>query len=132
MKCFNKRSRPAANEQGQAPVIHSWRIGDATVTSLVEYVGPTHAPEATFPDFDQATFDRREAELPPGMWYAEIRRFAIAIQIWILKRGGETILIDSGVGNRKVRPVARMHLLNTLAPQWLAAAGAAPETSRMC
>jgi glyoxylase-like metal-dependent hydrolase (beta-lactamase superfamily II) len=108
------------------PVIHSWRIGDATVTSLVEYMGPTHAPEATFPAFDQATFDRREAELPPGMWYARMRRFAIAIQIWIMKRGSETILIDSGVGNRKVRMAARMHLLNTLAPQWLVAAGAAP------
>jgi glyoxylase-like metal-dependent hydrolase (beta-lactamase superfamily II) len=108
-------------------MIHSWRIGNATVTSLVEYVAPTHAPEATFPAFDQATFDRREAELPPGMWYPQVRRFVIAIQIWILKRGGETVLIDSGVGNRKVRPVARMHLLNTLTPQWLAAAGAAPE-----
>jgi glyoxylase-like metal-dependent hydrolase (beta-lactamase superfamily II) len=123
---FQSRSRPAAHQQGQAPVIHSWRIGNATVTSLVEYMGPTHAPEA-FPAFDQATFDRREAELPPGMWYAQIRRFAIAVQIWILKRGSETILIDSGVGNRKVRPVARMHLLNTLTPQWLAAAGAAPD-----
>jgi glyoxylase-like metal-dependent hydrolase (beta-lactamase superfamily II) len=108
-------------------MIHSWRIGDATVTSLIEYAGPTHAPEATFPAFDQATFDRRAAELPTGMWYARMRRFVIAVQIWVVKRDSETILVDSGVGNRKVRPAARMHLLNTLTPQWLAAAGAAPD-----
>ena len=68
-------------------MIHSWRIGDAIVTSLVEYVGPTHVPEATFPAFSDAVFCEREAELPPGMWYPAMRRFTIAIQIWILKRG---------------------------------------------
>jgi glyoxylase-like metal-dependent hydrolase (beta-lactamase superfamily II) len=118
----------AAEKPTRSPMIHSWRVGDATVTSLVEYAGPTHAPEATFPAFDQATFDRREAELPRGMWYSHMRRFAIAIQIWILKRDGETILVDSGVGNRKVRPAARMHLLNTLVPQWLVAANASPDS----
>lgn len=108
-------------------MIHTWRIGDATVTSLVEYVGPTHIPEATFPAFDRAALTAQEPDLPPGAWYPEISRFTIAIQIWILKRGSEVILIDTGVGNRKVRPPARMHMLNTLVPQWLAAAGAGPD-----
>jgi glyoxylase-like metal-dependent hydrolase (beta-lactamase superfamily II) len=108
-------------------MIRTWKIGDATVTSLVEYVGPTHVPEATFPAYDDATFQKRSGELPPGMWYPAIRRFAIAIQIWILKRGNEVVVVDTGVGNRKVRPAARMHMLNTLVPQWLEAAGASPE-----
>jgi glyoxylase-like metal-dependent hydrolase (beta-lactamase superfamily II) len=113
---------------GRCRMIHSWRIGDAIVTSLVEYVGPTHAPEATFPAFDPDIFTKREAELQPGAWYPGIGRFTISIQIWILKRGGEVVIIDTGVGNRKVRPAARMHMLNTLVPQWLAAAGAGPES----
>jgi glyoxylase-like metal-dependent hydrolase (beta-lactamase superfamily II) len=108
-------------------MIHSWSIGDLRVTSVVEYVGPTHVPEATFPAFDRATLDRQANRLPPGAWYPAIERFTIAIQIWILKTGTETILIDSGVGNRKNRPAARMHMLNTLVPQWLAAAGATPD-----
>ena len=107
-------------------MIHSWRIGDAIVTSLVEYVGPTHVPEATFPAFSDAVFGEREAELPPGMWYPAMRRFTIAIQIWILKRGNDVVIIDTGVGNHKVRPPARMHMLNTLVRQWLEAAGASP------
>ena len=37
------------------------------------------------------------------------------------------MIIDTGVGNHKVRPPARMHMLNTLALQWLAAAGAEPD-----
>ena len=105
-------------------MIRTWHIGDASVTSLVEYVGPTHAPEATFPAFDLATFKACEADLPAGSWYPGIGRFTIAIQIWIPKRGSEVILVDTGVGNRKPRPAARMHMLNTLVPQWLAAAGA--------
>jgi glyoxylase-like metal-dependent hydrolase (beta-lactamase superfamily II) len=109
-------------------MIHSWRIGDATVTSLVEYVGPTHAPETTFPAFDPGTFAKRETELPPGAWYPQISRFTIAIQIWILKRGSDLVIVDTGVGNHKARLPARMHMLNTLVPQWLAAAGAEPDS----
>ena len=63
----------------------------------------------------------------PALWYPRISRFTIAIQIWILKRGNDVVIIDTGVGNHKVRPPARMHMLNTLVPQWLAAAGAEPD-----
>jgi len=59
----------------------------ATVTSLVEYVGLTHAPEATFPAFDFDVFAKRAAELQPGAWHPRMSRFTIAVQIWILKRG---------------------------------------------
>lgn len=108
-------------------MIHSWSIGDVRVTSLVEYMGPTHVPEATFPAFDDKVFAVQAGMLPAGAWYGEIRRFTIAIQIWIVHAGNEVILVDSGVGNLKTRPAARMHMLNSLVPQWLAAAGAAPE-----
>ncbi|HWA19176.1 MAG TPA: MBL fold metallo-hydrolase [Devosia sp.] len=108
-------------------MIHSWSIGDLRVTSVVEYMGPTHIPELTFPAFDRTVLDRQATDLPPGAWYPSIGRLTIAIQIWILRTGSETILIDSGVGNRKVRPAARMHMLNTLVPQWLDAAGASPD-----
>jgi glyoxylase-like metal-dependent hydrolase (beta-lactamase superfamily II) len=107
-------------------MIHSWSIGDARVTSVVEYVGPTHVPEATFPAWSEAAMVSSAAGLPPGAWYQHIRRFTIAIQIWIVRRGNDVVLIDSGVGNLKPRPAARMNMLNTLVPQWLAAAGAAP------
>jgi glyoxylase-like metal-dependent hydrolase (beta-lactamase superfamily II) len=104
-------------------MIASWSIGAARVTSVVEYVGPTHVPETTFPDFN----DTGLRDLPAGSWHPQIRRFTIAIQLWVLRAGNDVVLIDTGVGNRKPRSVARMNMLNTLVPQWLAAAGAAPE-----
>jgi glyoxylase-like metal-dependent hydrolase (beta-lactamase superfamily II) len=97
------------------------------VTGVVEYVGPTHAPEATFPACDDGILTHQAELLPPGSWFPAIRRFAIAVQIWIVRRGSEVVVVDTGVGNHKVRPAARMNLLNTLLPHWLAAAGAAPQ-----
>jgi glyoxylase-like metal-dependent hydrolase (beta-lactamase superfamily II) len=108
-------------------MILSWSIGDVRVTSAVEYAGPTHAPETTFPDFDDGTLSRQAELLPPGSWYPAIRRFTIAIQIWTVRIGNDVVVVDTGVGNRKQRPAARMHMLNTLLPQWLSAAGASAE-----
>jgi len=107
-------------------MISSWSIGDLRVTSVVEYVGPTHVPEQLFPDFSPDVMKRQAANLPPGTWYPEIPRLTIAIQLWIVRAGNEIIVVDTGVGNHKTRRVARMHMLNTLLPYWLAAAGVTP------
>jgi glyoxylase-like metal-dependent hydrolase (beta-lactamase superfamily II) len=104
-------------------MIRSWTLGDVKVTSIVEYFGPTHQPEAVFPEFKRSTFEERVGELPPCHWYPEIDRFVIAIQIWAVFAGSDVILIDTGVGNHKERPAARMNQLNTLVPQWMDAAG---------
>jgi glyoxylase-like metal-dependent hydrolase (beta-lactamase superfamily II) len=64
--------------------------------------------------------------LPPGSWFPNLNRVTIAIQLWVVHAGNEIIVVDTGVGNRKTRPVERMHMLNSLLPHWLAAAGAAP------
>jgi glyoxylase-like metal-dependent hydrolase (beta-lactamase superfamily II) len=108
-------------------MIRSWSIGDIRVTRLVEYYGPTHDPQTTFPDFDPARFEAHAGSLAPGDWLPGIGRLVIAVQIWIVFAGSNLILVDTGVGNHKPRPAARMNRLNTLAPLWLAAAGAAPE-----
>lgn len=109
-------------------MIGSWTIGEATVTSIVEYWGPTHQPEATFPGFDRVRFAERQRELPRHNWFSDIDRFAIAIQMWVVRWRDRLILVDSGVGNGKSRPAARMNMLNTLVPAWLSAAGATAET----
>ena len=105
-------------------MIYTRSIGDIRLTNLIEYVGPTHNPFVTFPDFDASVVARNRDWLTNAHWYAHLQRLVIAIQIWIVQTGDKVILIDSGVGNRKPRAAARMHLLNTLVPQWLAAAGA--------
>ncbi|NYZ14527.1 MBL fold metallo-hydrolase [Azospirillum sp. RWY-5-1] len=109
-------------------MIRSWKIGDATVVSIVEYFGPTHQPETVFPEFDRAAFARRAGELPPGHWYPAMDRFVIAIQLWAVLAGPNVIVIDTGVGNGKPRPAARMNRLNTLTASWLEAAGVTRES----
>jgi glyoxylase-like metal-dependent hydrolase (beta-lactamase superfamily II) len=108
-------------------MIRSWNIGDVKVTSIVEYFGPTHQPEATFPEFDRTKFTGQAPLLPAMHWYPDMDRFVIAIQIWVVFAGPNVIIIDTGVGNGKTRPAARMHLLNTLVPFWMQAAGVARE-----
>ena len=64
--------------------------------------------------------------LAPNHYVPEMDRLIVTIQIWVLKVGGNVIVIDTGVGNRKPRPAERMDRLNTLVMPWLEAAGAGP------
>lgn len=105
-------------------MMHERRIGAARIVNLVEYVGPTHDPRATFPAYDGAAMAAMAAELPPYHYFANVDRLVIAIQVWLVFCGGRIVLIDAGVGNFKSRPAARMNALNTLLPSWLEAAGA--------
>ncbi|RWD63460.1 MBL fold metallo-hydrolase [Mesorhizobium sp.] len=108
-------------------MIGRWRIGDIEVANIVEYYGPTHQPEIVFPEFDRAVFAQRENELPPQHWYPGMNRLVIGIQLWVVFAGPNVIVVDTGVGNHKPRPAARMNHLNTLVPLWLEAAGVKPE-----
>ena len=47
-------------------------------------------------------------------------RLIVTIQLWVVQAGGNVIVIDTGVGNRKPRSAAaRMDQLNTLVMPWL-------------
>ena len=102
-------------------------LGAARVTNVVEYVGPTHLPDATFPDFRPEMLAPHADWLVPRYWIPAMNRLVIAIQLWVVEIGDAVIVIDPGVGNHKARPAARMHMLNTLTLPWLEAAGAARE-----
>jgi glyoxylase-like metal-dependent hydrolase (beta-lactamase superfamily II) len=110
----------------------TWRkIGAATITNVIEYSGPTHAPEFLFPEVGDA--ERKAGIAAAASWMApdhyvpRMDRFVVTIQIWVVKIGGNVILIDTGVGNHKKRAAPRMDMLNTLTLAWLEAAGAGPE-----
>ena len=111
-------------------MLHSRMIGDARVSSVIEYTGPTHAPDFLFPDVAKAERDAGiAAQLPwlaPNHFVPHMDRFIVTIQAWVVHAGGNVILIDTGVGNAKTRTAPRMNNLNTLLLPWLEAAGAAP------
>jgi len=103
------------------------RIGDATITRILEYAAPTHDPAFLFPDLPQAELDRLTPTLAPHHYIPGMNRLIVTIQLWIVHAGSNVILIDTGVGNFKPRAAARMNMLNTLTLPWLDAAGAAPK-----
>ena len=42
--------------------------------------------------------------LTPEHWQPDTGRMVIALQTWVLRSGGRTILVDTGAGNRRERP----------------------------
>jgi glyoxylase-like metal-dependent hydrolase (beta-lactamase superfamily II) len=102
------------------------KIGDATVTQVVEYSAPTHLREFLFPDLSQEELDANAEWLSPHHYVPHMKRLIITIQLWVIHAGGNVIVVDTGVGNFKPRKAARMNMLNGLVVPWLEAAGATP------
>jgi glyoxylase-like metal-dependent hydrolase (beta-lactamase superfamily II) len=109
-------------------MIRSWRIGDAVLTSVVEYFGPVHIPSVLYPDMDHSVLSRHRAILEGSHWVESIDRLVIGVQIWVLRTEGRVILIDTGIGNHKPRRTPRANQLNTVVADWLAAAGATADS----
>lgn len=82
-------------------------LGDVTVTRVREYYGPVGmTPEAFVPDSPAQAWDAHRSWLVPDFLDAETRIVNTAIQTWVLRSEGRTILVDTGVGNHKDRPYA--------------------------
>ena len=112
-------------------MIHHHAIGDARVTGVIEYSGPTHDPAFLYPAVDKAERDAvlqaNASWLAPNHYVPHMDRLIVTIQLWVVQAGGNTIVIDTGVGNRKPRAAERMDRLNTLVVPWLESIGAGPQ-----
>ncbi|QRG06952.1 MBL fold metallo-hydrolase [Xanthobacter dioxanivorans] len=108
-------------------MIQSRMVGEVRVTRLLEYAAPTHDPAFLFPDMAPSLLKDNASWLAPHHYVPEMNRLIVTIQLWIVHAGGNVIIVDTGVGNRKPRVAARMHQLNGLVLPWLEAAGAAPD-----
>lgn len=102
-------------------------LGDITVTRIEEMHGPIMPPAAFFPTISPGAWDEHRDELVPDHLDAEGAMVQVAMQTWLLRSDGKTILVDTGVGNDKSRPAVEAwdHLqLDYLGA--LAAAGVQP------
>ncbi|GAA4943913.1 MBL fold metallo-hydrolase [Streptomonospora halophila] len=104
-------------------------LGEVTVARVVEYFGSVDiAPRTFFPEAPEDAWRKHGPWLTPDFVDADSDVVVSAIQTWLLRSEGRTILIDTGVGNHKERPYS---------PVWsrresgflgeLARAGVAPE-----
>lgn len=104
-------------------------LGDVTVTRVKEYYGSVQmAPADFFPDSTERDWEANKHWLAPDFWHPETDTCISAIQTWVLRSEGRTILVDTGVGNHKERPhVPVWNRLDTAFLDNLAAAGVQPE-----
>ncbi|GAA2933497.1 MBL fold metallo-hydrolase [Streptomyces argenteolus] len=104
-------------------------LGDITLTRVREYFGPVDmTPETFFPDGPAKAWEEHRALLVPDFLDAGTRIVNSAIQTWLLRSEGRTILVDTGVGNHKERPYAPVwSRMDTGFLDNLARAGVRPE-----
>ena len=107
------------------PEIH--RVGDATITKVIEKQFSMKAA-ALFPDFDPAVIDEHREWLAGTHLDAAQQSFILSIHTWVVRRGGQTILVDTACGNHKERSFSSIfHQLNTPYLERLAQVGVRPE-----
>lgn len=103
-------------------------LGDVTVTRVLEYYGSVRlSPQTFFPESDPTAWRHNEHWLAPDFLDPAADVCVSAIQTWVLRSAGATILVDTGVGNGKERPNTPVwHRLQTDYLDNLAAAGVRP------
>jgi glyoxylase-like metal-dependent hydrolase (beta-lactamase superfamily II) len=103
-------------------------LGDVTITRVWEYFGPVEmTPDTFFPDSSKEVWDGAPW-LAPHFVDSTTNIVNSAIQTWLVRSGGRTILVDTGVGNHKERPYSPVwsHLETDFLDN-LARAGVRPE-----
>ena len=113
---------------GDMTHVNTVELGEVSVTRVVEWVGPVLTARQVIPDVDPQRWVEQRADLAPDFWDPRTDAYRCAMQSWVLRSGGATIVVDTGVGNDRDRPQipqfdhARHPFLNRLA-----AAGIRPE-----
>jgi glyoxylase-like metal-dependent hydrolase (beta-lactamase superfamily II) len=100
-------------------------LGDVTITRIAEYQGTVAmTPQEFFPDSTEQAWTQNQSWLAPDFIDPATNECHAAIQTWLLRSEGRTILVDTGVGNGKYRPYSPVwSYLDTTYLDNLAAAG---------
>ncbi|MFI6564411.1 MBL fold metallo-hydrolase [Streptomyces sp. NPDC050534] len=89
--------------RGNGPGRHVM-LGNVEVIRIVEWQAP-YAPARTLvPESTAEVWTDNEDWLAPDHWDRGSDRVVVALQTWVLRSGGRTILIDTSVGNGRERP----------------------------
>lgn len=80
------------------------RIGDVTITSIVEREGPWRKPEDMFPCYDPAIAKEHLKTLDPIVFDVASGRMMITYQTFVVRTPHHTVLIDTCAGEDKGYP----------------------------
>jgi glyoxylase-like metal-dependent hydrolase (beta-lactamase superfamily II) len=79
-------------------------LGSIELARVVEFSGPLRTVSALFPDVDPGFWRDNADWLAPDYWDPATDAYQANVQTWVLRSGGRTILVDTGIGNDRERP----------------------------
>ena len=104
------------------------RIGEFTVSRVMEYEGPMFEPGFLFPDADAATIEANRDWLVPSFIDPATGRLIMSFHSYVVVTPRHTIVVDTCLGNDKPRPGRDVwDMRNGSYLQDLAAMGVRPE-----
>ena len=80
------------------------KIGDVTITSIIERDGPWRKPEDMFPPYDPEVGKRHLADLDPVVFDPASGRMVITYQTFVVRTPKHTVLVDTCTGEHKGYP----------------------------
>ncbi|MFG3292015.1 MBL fold metallo-hydrolase [Streptomyces sp. NPDC048179] len=79
-------------------------LGDVEVIRVVEWQQPFASASDMFPEVPAEVWKENEDWLAPDHWEPHSDRAVLALQTWVVRSAGRTVLVDTGVGNGRERP----------------------------
>ena len=80
------------------------KIGDVTITSIVERDGPWRKPDAMFPAYDPAIAAEHFKTMEPEVFDHATGKMVITYQTFVVRTPKHTILVDTCTGEDKGHP----------------------------
>nr|WP_145482918.1 MULTISPECIES: MBL fold metallo-hydrolase [Streptomyces] len=84
--------------------VRTFTVGDVEVLRIVERQGPLVPAKRLVPGAGAEVWREHAAELVPRYWDPERDMAMLAVQTWVVRSGGRTVLVDTGVGRDRERP----------------------------
>ncbi len=103
-------------------------LGDVEVVRVVEWQGAFVSARGLVPESSAKLWKGNEDWLAPAHWEPDSDKATVALQTWVLRSGGRTVLVDTGVGEGRERPGSpQFHHRQSDFMGGLARAGVRPE-----
>ncbi|HHT8904490.1 TPA: MBL fold metallo-hydrolase [Burkholderia cenocepacia] len=105
-----------------------FQFRDSLITQVIEQRGLGYCPNHLYPDWDSSVLEAHRALMIPDCFDVVSQRFISSIHTWVVRTQYHTILIDTCVGNDKIRSLPRFNQLNLPFLKQLAKAGVSVES----
>lgn len=79
-------------------------LGDVEVIRVIEWQKPFAPASGIVPEAGAEVWKNNQDWLAPDHWEPDSGWAVLALQTWVLRSGGRTVVVDTGAGNGRERP----------------------------